>query len=98
MRAALIRATPRTTRAPASAEARIHPLLDEDSMEKKKLRLKMDALEVQGFATADAPAGGGTVRGAENSGWNELSCMPETCWGTSCDVRCESHEVMTPCC
>ena len=66
-------------------------------METKKLRLKVDALEVQGFATADVRAGGGTVRGAENSGWYELSCTPDTCWGTSCEVRCASDEDTTPC-
>ena len=63
----------------------------------KKLRLDVDALEVQGFTTEGARDTRGTVRGAGHTAWNELSCVPDTCWGTSCEVRCASDEVTTPC-
>ena len=61
----------------------------------RKLKLDLDELAVQTFATDEQPEEAGTVRGLEGSGnltcdeW--VTCKPQSCPGISCDDGCGSE-------
>ncbi|HEX8246033.1 MAG TPA: hypothetical protein VF541_21135 [Longimicrobium sp.] len=56
----------------------------------KKLKLQLDALEVESFEVAKQTAEGGTVRGHDSSSSARLGCMDGcvSCYDT-CNATCE---------
>jgi hypothetical protein len=70
----------------------------------KKIRLDPESLEVVSFATEKAPAGRGTVKGANTGdpcyvtvGWQDTMCLayPESYWG---EENCQAvEETMETC-
>jgi hypothetical protein len=72
----------------------------------KKLRLELDALEVESFSTFDDAKGRGTVEGRASEAWNSNCCpqsasVPVACVcvsaeeGGTCETTCNPNDCAT---